>query len=187
MTIKEKLLAIQCELKAPKNQYNNFGKYKYRSCEDVLEALKPLCGKYKAVLTINDEVVTVGDRYYLKTTVTLSDTETEESISTKAFAREEEKKAGMDGSQITGSASSYARKYALNALFAIDDTKDADATNKNEEEKATDKQIEILANYYHDENLKKLLDTHHLEKLEDIPKSLATRLIGALKNRQPSK
>ena len=113
---------IQKELKAPKGQTNTFGKYKYRSCEDILEAVKPLLGE--AVLTINDEVVMLGDRFYVKATVTLK--EKEESVSVSAFAREALVKKGMDESQITGATSSYARKYALNGLFCIDDTKDAD-------------------------------------------------------------
>ena len=136
MNIYEKLLNIQAELKAPKNQYNSFGKYHYRSCEDILEGLKPLLTKYKATLIVNDEIVQIGDRYYVKATATLIDVEGEgrECISSTAFAREDEKKTGMDLSQLTGSTSSYARKYALNGLFAIDDTKDSDATNKHDTE-----------------------------------------------------
>lgn len=125
--IDERLIHIQGELKAPKSQENKFGGYKYRSCEDILEAVKPLLKKEKVTLTISDDIVEVGGRVYVKATATLSDGE--ETISTSAFAREAETKKGMDDSQITGSASSYARKYALNGLFAIDDTKDADATN----------------------------------------------------------
>jgi len=136
MNIYEKLLNIQAELKVPKNQYNSFGKYHYRSCEDILEGLKPLLTKYKATLIVNDEIVQIGDRYYVKATATLIDVEGEgrECISSTAFAREDEKKTGMDLSQLTGSTSSYARKYALNGLFAIDDTKDSDATNKHDTE-----------------------------------------------------
>ncbi len=123
----KELIAIQSELKAPKNQYNTFGKYKYRSAEDILEAVKPLLKKYECHLTISDEMVVLGDRYYVKATATLA--KEGESISTTAYAREEENKKGMDSSQLTGSTSSYARKYALNGLFCIDDTKDADFTN----------------------------------------------------------
>ena len=144
MNIYEKLLNIQAELKAPKNQYNSFGKYNYRSCEDILEGLKPLLIKYKATLLIDDEVVQIGDRYYVKATATLIDVEGEgnlikgrEYISSTAYAREDEKKTGMDLSQLTGSTSSYARKYALNGLFAIDDTKDSDATNKHDTEQVS--------------------------------------------------
>ena len=126
MKIYEKLLAIQSELKAPKSQYNSFGKYKYRSCEDILEALKPLLAKHKACLTLQDEVVLIGERFYIKATATLTEVESGEHITNNAVAREEDSKKGMDGSQITGTASSYARKYCLNGLFNIDDTKDAD-------------------------------------------------------------
>ena len=126
MNIYEKLSKIQTELKAPKGQYNSFGKYKYRSCEDILEALKPIVAKNKATLILSDELVNIGERYYIKSTATLIDTEEEKQIQNTAYAREELEKKGMDGSQITGTASSYARKYALNGLFNIDDTKDAD-------------------------------------------------------------
>ena len=127
MDIKEKLLMIQGELKAPKGQYNNYGGYKYRSCEDILEAVKPLLIKYNATLTVADEIILIGERYYIKATARIFDTETENNCFTvSAYAREPEDKKGMDHSQITGTASSYARKYALNGLFLIDDTKDAD-------------------------------------------------------------
>lgn len=132
MEIYKKLLAIQSELKAPKSQYNNFGKYKYRNCEDILESLKPLLTKNEAVVTISDEIITVGQRFYLKATAKIFDTQTGESIETTAYAREEETKKGMDGSQLTGCSSSYARKYALNGLFSIDDTKDSDFSNGGE-------------------------------------------------------
>lgn len=125
----QKLLLLQAELKAPKSQRNNFGNYNYRSCEDILEALKPLLAKHKAVITISDTLENIGERYYVKATATLYDIESEESISNTSFAREEETKKGMDGSQITGASSSYSRKYALNGLFGIDDTKDSDTTN----------------------------------------------------------
>ena len=121
----KELLQIQSELKAPKGQYNSFGKYKYRSCEDILEAVKPLCVKYGVILTLSDEIVQVGERYYIKATANLSK-EGCSDVSVTAYAREALDKKGMDDSQITGTASSYARKYALNGLFCIDDTKDAD-------------------------------------------------------------
>ena len=130
MNLYEKLSAIQSKLKAPKNQYNNFGKYNYRSCEDILEGLKPLLLEYKATVTLSDEIKQIGDRYYLEATATFVDTEKGDKIEVKALAREDETKKGMDLAQVTGSVSSYARKYALNGLFAIDDTKDSDATNK---------------------------------------------------------
>ena len=125
----EKLIKIQKELKAPKNQFNKFGNYKYRSCEDILESVKPLLAKYKLWMTISDDVVEMGGRVYIKATAKIHDCETGEEVINTAFARESESKKGMDDSQITGSTSSYARKYALNGLFLIDDTRDADATN----------------------------------------------------------
>lgn len=123
-----KLNEIQGKLVAPKTQFNSFGKYKYRSCEDILLALKEHLVKHGLVLTIQDDVVAVGDRIYVKATATITDGK--DSFSTSALAREENEKKGMDASQITGTASSYARKYALNGLFAIDDTQDADALNR---------------------------------------------------------
>ena len=126
-TIASKLLNIQQELKAPKNQRNDFGKYNYRSCEDIFEAVKPLLKENKLTLRLTDELVNIGERYYVKATAILTDGT--ESIENVAYAREEETKKGMDGSQITGASSSYARKYALNGLFLIDDVKDSDATN----------------------------------------------------------
>ena len=136
MSIYEKLLSVQFHLKAPKNQRNDFGKYNYRSCEDILEAVKPQLASAKATLTISDELVLIGERYYVKATATLHDAEGSESISNTAYAREEADKKGMDGSQITGAASSYARKYALNGLFCIDDTKDADSNEQRNEREA---------------------------------------------------
>jgi len=129
MEIYEKLSKIQMELKVPKAQFNAFGKYNYRSCEDILESLKPICAKYNSVLFLSDAIRNIGDRYYIEATATLFDFETGKSIQNTGSAREEENKKGQDGSQITGGASSYARKYALNGLFAIDDTKDSDSTN----------------------------------------------------------
>lgn len=133
MNINEKLASVQQHLKAPKGQFNGFGKYMYRSCEDILEAVKPHLGA--CTITINDEIVMVGDRIYVKATATFSDGE--HNIQSSAFAREASQKKGMDESQVTGSASSYARKYALNGLLLIDDTKDADTRqNKSELEEA---------------------------------------------------
>ena len=134
MDIYQKLSAIQQELKAPKSQYNSFGKYHYRKCEDILEAVKPILAKYQCALILTDNLQLIGDRYYIQTSAILTDVENGgEQISTTALAREEEKKAGMDGSQITGASSSYARKYALNGLLCIDDTADSDTTNVGEE------------------------------------------------------
>lgn len=136
-----KLMLIQASLKAPKNQRNAFGNYNYRSCEDILEAVKPLLYDTQTTLTISDEMVEVGGRIYVKATATLKDCETWEIIEQNtAYARESESKKWMDDSQITWATSSYARKYALNGLFCIDDVKDADATNTHwKEEKATKK------------------------------------------------
>ena len=151
MSLKEKLLNIQTELKAPKGQYNSFGKYKYRSCEDILEAVKPLLKANKCTLQICDDLRQVGDRFYIVAIATIYDTETDENMVNMAYAREAESKAGQDVSQITGTASSYARKYALNGLFLIDDTKDADTDEHAEQTKqekaekmASDKQIELM-------------------------------------------
>lgn len=124
MTFQEKVVAVQSELKAPKGQYNSFGKYNYRSCEDILEGVKPLLNKYGLYLKISDAVEMIGDRYYIKATATLSDADN--CISTSAYAREPLEKKGVDASQVTGATSSYARKYALNGLLCIDDTKDTD-------------------------------------------------------------
>lgn len=157
MNIYEKLNKIQTELKAPKGQYNSFGKYKYRSCEDILEAIKPFLTETKTILTINDEIVFIGNRFYVKATAVLTDCENENSfIHNTAFAREDDSKKGMDGSQITGASSSYARKYALNGLFAIDDTKDADTDEnakqqgktgqKQEVERITKEDVQLMRN-----------------------------------------
>ena len=153
MSILEKLLAIQQELKAPKNQFNKFGGYNYRSCEDILEAVKPLCKQHGCVLTLSDEVVAVGGRVYVKAIADIYDIESGDHVNNAAFAREAETKKGMDDSQITGTASSYARKYALNGLFCIDDTKDADTneyrnqnTASNASSKPTDAPERVCCN-----------------------------------------
>lgn len=125
----KKLLAIQTELKAPKGQENKFGGYKYRSCEDIMEAVKPLLAKHNCALTITDDIMAVGERVYVQATAILWDCDSDKRVENKAYAREALSRKGMDDSQITGATSSYARKYALNGLFCIDDTKDADATN----------------------------------------------------------
>lgn len=154
MNVYQKLIKIQAELKAPKNQYNKFGKYFYRSCEDIQEGVKPLLKDASAVLLIGDELVLVGDRYYIKATARFIDTESGEYVENSAYAREELDTKGMNAAQITGSASSYARKYALNGLFCIDDVKDADTqkpkddNNNNSDRpktnKITTKESEIL-------------------------------------------
>ena len=129
MSIYEKLAAVQSDLKAPKSQYNAFGKYNYRNCEDIIEAAKPLLKANGLLLSITDDIVYVGDRFYVKATASVIDVTDGNTHSVTAFAREEKEKKGMDGSQVTGASSSYARKYALNGLFGIDDTKDSDTTN----------------------------------------------------------
>lgn len=194
MNIYEKLLKVQIELKAPKGQYNSFGKYKYRSCEDILEALKPVLDKLKLTLFISDEIVEVGGSYktskkdevietvgrkYVKATITLVNIEKpDEQIKTSALAREEETKKGQDGSQMTGTSSSYARKYALNGLFMIDDTKDNDTSdskiergNRAEEERKKVEEylnsrpgmIEKLTEYVTGEKLEKTLKHFEVE------------------------
>lgn len=131
----KELIVIQSELKAPKSQFNKFGGYKYRKAEDILEAVKPLLNKQKCTLTITDDIVMVGNRIYVKATATIKN-EKGECETTTGWAREEETKKGMDGSQITGASSSYARKYALNGLFAIDDNADSDTTNDGQHQEA---------------------------------------------------
>lgn len=140
-TLNDKLVEIQSRLHAPKDQFNEFGRYKYRNAESILEAAKPLLKEQGCTLTITDDIVPVADRIYVKAVVTVSDGT--ESVSVQAFAREEETKKGMDGSQVTGASSSYARKYALNGLFAIDDTKDADALNTTPE--YTERQAKVAS------------------------------------------
>ena len=188
-----KLNKIQVELKAPKGQFNNFGKYAYRNSEDILEALKPLLEKYKTAINITDEIIVVGDRdvtmnindeingelklvngrFYIKATATLYDIESGESIKATAFAREEESKKGMDSSQLTGSTSSYARKYALNGLLAIDDTKDSDTTNKHgKEENKVDNKTEN----------NKFISQAQQKRLFAIAKSNAELVKGVIKN-----
>lgn len=167
--IREKLMAIQTELKAPKGQYNSYGKYHYRSCEDILEALKPHLKTNNCTLTVSDEIVQIGDRYYIMAVATLYDNKSEDTIQNKAYARESFDKKGMDDSQITGTASSYARKYCLNGLFLIDDTKDADTDEyKNQTEKkdvpvnkrsATDSQIKMMQNICDENNLEFDIET----------------------------
>lgn len=180
-------MKIQSELKAPKGQRNDFGKYNYRSCEDIFEAVKPLLAKYNLILTAGDELVELGGRIYVKATVRIRD-DKGNSIENTAYAREEEAKKGMDGSQITGASSSYARKYALNGLFLIDDTKDSDATNthgkdepkaepKKAEPKATDTQIAKIKELLGEERVTKMLAWFKISKIEDLTMSQASSVI----------
>lgn len=189
MNLKEKLSLIQNELKAPKNQYNSFGKYKYRNCEDILEAVKPICKKYRTTLIIDDTVIQVGDRYYVKAVASLDDWDSEDFIDVRAFAREEAEKKGMDASQVTGATSSYARKYALNGLFNIDDTKDTDseeyqgkpkAEPKVEVKLATKNQIEMIVTLYKPEELTTMLG--RLNKgIDELSVEEASKMIKARK------
>lgn len=167
MNIYEKLSAIQIELKVPKGQTNTFGNYMYRSAEDITEAAKPICAEHKTVLVVSDELISLGDRFYVKSTATLFDNESSESITVTANAREQAEKKGMDGAQITGAASSYARKYALNGLFCLDDTKDSDSNELAEQQK---KQEKIDDSKEWDKANKYLLDT--AKKCGFLPKQV---------------
>ena len=182
----DKLMRIQERLKAPKSNYNSFGKYKYRSCEDILEAVKPLLAEEDLTLTLSDEIEQIGDRYYVRATASLYDEALVTTVS--AYAREEDNKKGMDASQITGAASSYARKYALNGLFLIDDTKDADtdeyASQTAHEEYATTTEKKTLMRLCEDLNVdisdilcqvgvidgKKMTSKQHAQALEILKK-----------------
>ena len=161
----EKLIKIQSELKAPKNQNNTFGKYKYRSCEDILEAVKPLLSREGLLLTLTDTIEQVGNRFYVKATVKLTDGT--ETIENTAYAREEETKKGMDGPQVTGTSSSYARKYALNGLFCIDDTKDAD-TDEYKTETSERSKAQESAKRQEEQKYKTLTDLSHKAKGDGI-------------------
>ena len=199
MNIYEKLMNIQKELKTPKSQYNSFGKYKYRSCEDILESVKPLLEKYKVTIILTDKLEQIGERYYIRAMAILFDTESDNSIENTAYAREEETKKGMDGSQITGTSSSYARKYALNGLLLIDDTKDADTdefTKENnkgktkeepKEKKITPGQLKVLSKLYTGDNLVKLLELNKIDKLEDMSMEKANEIILKLKKKGEEK
>jgi hypothetical protein len=180
----EILNKIQKDLRAPKNQRNTFGNYNYRSCEDILEAVKPLLGK--ATLVIGDEVVLIGDRFYVKATATISDGAV--SVSSCAYARESLEKKGMDAAQITGAASSYARKYALNGLFCTDDTKDADTTNghgkevKYIDESQKSQIVDMLNELKIAES--KFLAYMKIDKLDSMPSDKFQQAIIALENRR---
>ena len=182
MGIYDKLSQIQDELFVPKGQYNDYGNFNYRSCEDVLKAIKPICKEIGCVLTITNELVNIGDRNYVEATVRLIDLDDATEVISKAHAREEETKKGMDGSQITGASSSYARKYALAGLFCIDNEKDSDATNKGDSEpKRAKKQeydpasayppreemIVTVKKHYDKDKLKELLDFWKINDIED--------------------
>lgn len=182
----KELINIQSELKAPKNQYNKFGKFNYRSCEDILEAVKPLLFKNNCQLTITDEIVNFGERFYIKATAKIINKSGEE-VENTAFAREDSEKKGMDGSQITGTASSYARKYCLNGLFLIDDSKDADTDEfknivKEEKPKASEKQIELVNKLVEDKE--KMLEYYEISKVEDLTMEQASKIISNMKKKK---
>lgn len=181
-SIYAKLMKIQSNLKVNKSQYNSFGKYNYRSCEDILEGVKPLLAEVNCVLVIKDEVVRVGERYYVQAQAILIDAEDGKEVSSVAMAREEESKKGMDGSQVTGASSSYARKYALNGLFAIDDTKDADTKEPTKSETLSDKQIQRVFAVAKNSNLNKdAIDKWIKSKFQkDSIKELTTKEYDAL-------
>lgn len=212
MTLKEKLMNIQAELKAPKNLKNTFGGYNYRNAESILEALKPLLVKYKATVTITDTIEVIGDRIYVKATASIYNAEKTEAegylISTTAYAREADSKKGMDDAQVTGATSSYARKYALNGLFLLDDTKDVDSeeyqaqasratakekpkpkASKPTEAKAepseviplTEEELLFLSSRYKGDNLTKLLDYYKIEDISLIEPTEGRNLIAMIK------
>lgn len=182
--IYSRLQAVQMELKAPKDQYNNFGKYSYRSCEDILEVVKPLCQKQGLLLSLTDEIVEMGGRNYIKSIARVIEMETGKNFFTVAFAREDETKKGMDGSQISGCASSYARKYALNGLFCIDDTKDADTLdNRSEVQLATQKQqneLEVLCQKT-GSDLTKVLAWVHCQNIKELTVPAWQRAVAGLR------
>lgn len=187
MTIVEKLSKIQQEIKAPKNLKNSFGGYMYRNAESILEAVKPYEKEYKVALTLADEILQAGDRYYIKATATMRDTESAETISVSALARESQDKKGMDDSQITGTASSYARKYALNGLLLLDDTKDADTDEYQKQsrpDKASVAQIKTIEEICakHKVDIDALYDMNNIDK-KNITAAQAGQLLASLKKK----
>lgn len=193
-----KLLTIQIQLKAPKNQYSKFGDFNYRSCEDILEALKPLLLEHKATLILTDEIITIGDRFYVKSTARFIDPESGEKIETIGYAREPLSKTKMDEPQLTGTASSYARKYALNGLFLIDDNKDADTDEyKKISNNSSNKQVQQKPKvdpikYYIDlvakagitgEDADNLIHKYEKEMNNDQRKEECKRLLTIVKNK----
>lgn len=184
--ISERLHYIQQNLKCNKNQFNAHAKFKYRSCEDILEAVKPLLAETKCTLTINDSIEHIGDRYYVKAVVELYDIESATKLTATAFAREQEEKKGMDSMQITGSASSYARKYALNALFMIDDNRDADAQEPVQIEPKTEplitaQQIELIRQQMSPDRIERMLTFYKKNKLEALTLREASDTLQKLK------
>ena len=178
------LAKIQAELKAPKNQTNSFGGYKYRSCEDILEAVKPLLKKHESLLTISDDVIEIGGRVYVKATAYFESDGYSKEVN--AYAREPESKKGSDESQITGAASSYARKYALNGLFCIDDTNDTDTTNKHAVEAVTASQLATLETLAAEvkANIKNFCAFLKVSSLSELPSSRYDFAIKALEKKR---
>ena len=198
--MRDELRAIQCELNAPKNQYNKFGGYNYRNCEYILEAVKPLLKKYGAELTLTDKIVLIGDRFYVEATAVY--TCKDDTVVVTAFAREPDTKKGMDASQITGTASSYARKYALNGLFLIDDNKDPDTdehhiesearAERAEAEEETPRigaqQVELLVGLADEKNvsIQAVCERFGVERVQELTMKefvKATRMLEATKRR----
>lgn len=182
--IYEKLANIQKELFVPKDQKNDFGRYNYRSCEDILTKVKPLCEKNGCVLFLTNETIQVGNRNYIEAHATLIETKTGEKIESVASAREAESKKGMDESQITGTASSYARKYALAGLFCIDNERDADTNEYAEKTQgktlATDKQIKLLKDKMSEEQISGMLEYYKVKKIEELTIEQASQTIKGL-------
>ena len=209
LSLHEKLMHIQHELKAPKNLRNNFGGYNYRSAESILEALKPLLVKYGATVTIRDDIVEIGGRIYVKAIAEIWDTTSDNYMIVSAYAREAETKKEMDDAQVTGATSSYARKYALNGLFLLDDTEDVDTeayqaqtekaqakkttTKKKEEPKTqevpplTEEELLFLNQRYTGENLNKLLDYFHIEDISQIQPDAGRALIKKIQEQKKKK
>lgn len=189
MSIYDKLLKVQLELKAPKNRPNSFGKYMYRSAEDILTAVKPLLGAQGLTLYLTDEIAVFADRVYVRARAVIHDGE--ETITNTAYAREDAEKKGMDGAQVTGTASSYARKYALNGLFLIDDTKDADtdeyAVITGKGKKISKSQAAALSNMLNDMQKEYILNSYGLNNFEEMTSDQYTTVIDMLKKKRGDK
>jgi len=183
-TLTEKLRYIQTNLIAPKNQFNKFGGFKYRSCEDILNAVKPLLDETETALIIHDEVVLIGERYYIRATAEISNGA--DKLAVCAYAREPESRKGMDESQLTGATSSYARKYAMNGLFCIDDTKDADHNNKGNGEYISEKELSFIRDGLAAVNAteESFLKYLQVDRLDHLPKSDYQKAIKAIEARR---
>ena len=185
--ILKKLLLIQQELKVPKNQFNAFGKYNYRSCEDILESARPIANKNGCVIVINDDIKEINGRYYVEATITLFDVDSGEEISTKALAREAEPKSGMSESQLTGACSSYARKYALSAMFALDDEKDDDTRDNRQQSKQINKPVQKQTQKPVDEKSKHLTNIFNKMKAHNVSKQDILSILKTNFNKTSSK